>query len=744
MHGRVADEQQQAVPFATIRLLNSSDSTYIQGCSTDSVGQYRLEVAEAGQYLISCSRIGYDNKVMPVYVSEGKENKFNITLKSNVLALGEVTVTADAFVRSNDRWLVTPTKQQTKHSGTGYDLLYNLMIPGIDVNRTTGTVSTPTGEATLYIDGVKASFREVRNIRPKDIERIEYFDIPYGKYAGDLASINIITKQYTYGGYISVDGKQTIGYLRGDYNAVTKLAHNSTSFTLFAGSDIKEYRGGLKDRNDIITFPDGDVTRHYSTDDARVKNNSQYAQLNIQNSNKKRTLKASASFVRNYTPDNYLYETIAYGGALDTVRGSYSNNMQKGMQYNANLYGSFNVKENQILQISLSGSYADNEYQYEYRENNSRISTHSDEDYYTLRGELSYALNLNNKSSISARLIHNHTISSTTYTGSTNSWQHLWTGETLFFAQYHHRFGQKSTLYVHPGVSLLQYKLHGDGTFRRVSPRFQLLLSQKLSKSQNLVLGFFLGNSFPQISSLNSVEQQVDLIQVKRGNPDLDRSTLYLFRGNYNLNYRRISLYAGVQYGLFKHLAVDEYFVEGLLNDGGKLVQTYRSDATEHHVNGRVSLTWRPNNNFNIQVNGVYQLDRYTGGENKSLNSVNGNIKAIYYLNDFAFNVYFRSPSKSLNNMVETTAPLNYGLGISYAHGDFRAEVGTNNPFMKNAEYEYHYLNDIYRYDNTVVSKTASQTAYVKLAYTFDFGKKTSRDKNNVDKTIDSAILKAY
>lgn len=45
LHGRVADEQQQAVPFATIRLLNSSDSTYIQGCSTDSVGQYRLEVA---------------------------------------------------------------------------------------------------------------------------------------------------------------------------------------------------------------------------------------------------------------------------------------------------------------------------------------------------------------------------------------------------------------------------------------------------------------------------------------------------------------------------------------------------------------------------------------------------------------------------------------------------------------------------------------------------------------------------
>ena len=30
----------------------------------------------------------------------------------------------------------------------------------------------------------------------------------------------------------------------------------------------------------------------------------------------------------------------------------------------------------------------------------------------------------------------------------------------------------------------------------------------------------------------------------------------------------------------------------------------------------------------------------------------------------------------------------------------------------------------------------------MKLAYTIDFGKKTSRDKNNVNRTIDSAILK--
>jgi len=40
-------------------------------------------------------------------------------------------------------------------------------------------------------------------------------------------------------------------------------------------------------------------------------------------------------------------------------------------------------------------------------------------------------------------------------------------------------------------------------------------------------------------------------------------------------------------------------------------------------------------------------------------------------------------------------------------------------------------------------SRIYQQTAYVKLAYTFDFGKKTSREFNSVDRSINSAILKA-
>ena len=47
-----------------------------------------------------------------------------------------------SFIRQKDRVLIIPDKQQVKHAFTGYDLLSNLMIPGIDVDRKKGVVAT--------------------------------------------------------------------------------------------------------------------------------------------------------------------------------------------------------------------------------------------------------------------------------------------------------------------------------------------------------------------------------------------------------------------------------------------------------------------------------------------------------------------------------------------------------------------------------------------------------------------------
>lgn len=118
----------------------------------------------------------------------------SIKASNHTKELNEVVVTASYLTREDDHILAVPTKEQRKHAVTGYDLLQNLMIPGISVDRATGSVTTPAGAATLYIDGREADFREVQSLRPKDIARVEYFDIPTGKYANDMSAINFVLK----------------------------------------------------------------------------------------------------------------------------------------------------------------------------------------------------------------------------------------------------------------------------------------------------------------------------------------------------------------------------------------------------------------------------------------------------------------------------------------------------------------------------------------------------------------------
>ena len=737
LHGNISNEK-QAIPFATVRLLNAGDSTYIQGCATDSVGYYRMEVDSVGQYLLSCSRMGYETRVLPVTIEEGKESRVDVTLAESAVALDEVTVEGETFVRSKDRLLITPNKQHVKHSGTGYDLLYNLMIPGVDVDKAKGKVSAFKGEVALYIDGVKASFREIRSLRPRDVERIEYFDAPTGKYADDNASINFITKKYTAGGYVSLDGKQMMGYTSGDYNAVAKMVHKSTSYTLFAGADFKNYRGGLRNMSDVIEFPGGDITRHYMTDDARLKNNSQYAQFNILNSNNRRTLKASLSFVRNETPENYLSEAIRYGGLRDTMTTSYSNIKQQGKQYGLNLYGNFKINDNQFLEIDLSGNYADNIYRYSYVESGN-IATSTNENMYTTDASINYGITFNDKSSLSARFWNLHQITSSTYSGTTNSWQHLWADFSRFNVEYMRNLAKRSSLRLSAGMASLQYRLHGHDRASYIFPHANLVIVWQPNQSNFFQLRSSVGNSFPSLTMLNTAEQQVDFLQIRRGNPNLDATRAYNNTLVYSFTSKKLGIQLMGSYYLMNKLPVNSYFIED-----NRLVQSYESNLDGHEIDANLSITWKPINRLNVKVDGMYAYIKFKGAISQAVHCGTANLQASYYIKDFALNAYCSTPTKIMGlDMIKKTIPVNYGITVSYARGNFRAEVGTNNPFMRSAEYKYRYVNDIYRYDNTVRSKTASQTAYVKLAYTIDFGKKTSRDKNNVNRTIDSAILKA-
>lgn len=199
--------------------------------------------------------------------------------------LDEVVVTASYLTREDDHILAIPTKEQRKHAVTGYDLLNNLMIPGVSVERSTGNVTTPAGVATLYIDGREADFREIQSLRPKDIARVEYFDVPTGKYAKDAYAINIVIKPLNNGGYTQLDASQGVGYLNGDYNLVSKFVTGTKSLNLWAGYSLENPKSSMNE-NEIFNFPDYQLNRQQYYNNSGNRQTEEYVQASISNRGK--------------------------------------------------------------------------------------------------------------------------------------------------------------------------------------------------------------------------------------------------------------------------------------------------------------------------------------------------------------------------------------------------------------------------------------------------------------------------
>lgn len=733
--GNVKSENKQEVIYASIQLLHP-DSSFVQGTITDSIGNYCLQNVYSGDYLLFVSSMGYMPQWHIFSIGIQDKNLPLLTLKKDNILLDEVVVKASSFVRQKDRVLIIPTEQQVKHASTGYDLLYNLMIPGMSVNTQKGSVNTLLGEATLYINGQKADNKEIHALRPKDIEKIEYFEMPTGKYAGDKASVNYILKNT--GGYVALDGMQTIGYLGGDYSANLKVMHKSTSYTLFAGHSMKHNGGIRTDKKETFYFPEQEISRTTHVDDAELNKNKQYAQLNINNSNDKRTLAGKISFVHQIMPDNYSKSVIEYDSTPVNDINAKTETTQTALMPSLNLYGSFKLGQTQFLNVDLMATYTNNEYIRKYTERNYFSHTKVDESLYNITFSTDYNIQLKHNNSFGLNFSHLHSISSATYKEDFKEWSHLWTTETLLMGQYNQSIG-KIYMSLQFGGDLLQYCLHGNEAKRYLSPHANILLNYQINSENSILYGLNTGNSNPPMEWINNVNQELDSLSVKRGNPHLEKTNYYNSYLVYNHQTGKINLQvAGLYFGAINSVFSD-YYIE---ND--KLVNTFRTGGNFHQLKGSLAVTYKIIPSLHIKLLGFYRYNEITGKVKQHRNEWGGSMDINYYWKDFAFNIHGKSTGKTLDNypaFVDT--PATYGAFVRWNHKNWMAEAGTDNTFSKHNRTKMYMDMGVYRFHNSSYSETYQKTGYIKVAYTFDFGKNTSKEQRNINTTINSAILKA-
>ena len=739
--GNIMDENHKPLPYVTVTL-SELDSILVKGAVTDTIGHFILNGIEKGKYIFTVKSMGFEIFSSPIEMEEKDIDMPDITLKTSNFLLDEVEVKGRGFIRKEDFMLIIPGKQQSKHASTGYDLLDNLMIPGLEVDKQSGIVKNFSGLVSMYINGQKADIREIKSLRSKDIEKIEYHDAPKGIYSNEIAVINYITKEYKTGGYISLDGRQSIGYLGGDYNAVAKLSHGNTIYKLFGGNSMKKVNSTLEEY-ETLNFYDYNITRDKNSNEARTKTNNQYIRFDMINSTQKRTLSGKVTFAHSSTPLSFLKEDIVYGGSYYGKKSSsYDENTQKGWMPNLDFMGNFRIKNNQLLIVYLNGSYSHNNYNRTYQETGFKSTTEANEDFYKGFASLLYNLGMKHNNSLTLQLNHLYQNSKSNYTGDYNNKQQLWSAESFFYASYNQRINQKLSLYAHAGFSMLQYKLLGKDHINRIGPRLNSRLTIQPKQNQFIQISFDITSTYPTLDRLNDVELDIDPIIIKRGNPDMDNSIFYQGNAGYNAQFGSFNIMIAAFCFYSTNTVAEHYYT-----DHEKLISSYNSNAGFLLTNMMAEITWKTTTNLNIKAKGQWVHSRISKLAHKSHSTWMGSITMNYYLKDWKFNLFTNLPYKIVDTSLlrkEFKYKTNYGASISWNQGGWSAEIGTNNPFTKNWSTTTTLDTEAYQYKQIRYDESLQQTGYVRLSYTFDFGKKTDREKNDTNTNINSAILKAY
>ena len=738
LKGKVIDSHRMGIPYATVQLF-SPDSVFVKGVTTYSIGSFSFERISKGDYSLRIGSLGYQATEVPVQLVRTEQELGPVVLQVASVYLEGVEVKASSYIRQRDRVLIIPDKQQVKHAGTGYDLLYNLMIPGLTVDRRKGSVTSTVGEATLYINGRKADFREIQSLRPRDIEKVEYFDMPTGKYAGDKLSINYVVKERTSGGYVSLDATQNMGYLQGDYNVAAKIAHNDLQYTVWGGHTMSRHGGVYEEKDELFRFPEYWVNRQTQTEEARISRNRQYIQLNVEKKKKKYTLNGKMGLVRNESPYERFRKGMVYTGHYDESSNASSRSSQKNLMPTLDLYGSFRLAPDQTLEADLKTSYTHNSYERDYGEDAYRSFTEAKEDFFVIDFNSKYNIQLKHNNSAGISLSHLRQVSSSDYSGDYSSWNHLWTSETLLMGQYTQTFCDRFTVSLQAGFDWLEYRVHGNAYHHYLSPHVNLMFNYRMPRNQNLMLALNTGNSNPPSYVVSDVDQNIDKLQVQRGNPWLDKANYYISylvyswqKGNFNL--RALGYYLGA----VPTFAADYY------TEGDKLVNSYRSDGDYHNVEASLSLGYKMNAHLHLSVKGGFDYYKTTGQLSADYSSWMASVDLNYFWKDWSVNLYGKSTTRSLSMQPSCVrTPAVYGGSVGWHHGNWTAEAGTENPFSNHLRNVQYIDADVYRYHISKYSTTYQQTGYLKVAYTFDFGKKTSHDSKNINTTINSAILKA-
>lgn len=650
--------------------------------------------------------------------------------------LQEIVVKAPHLTIEDDHIICFPSKKQRKHAQSGYDVLNSMMIPGLMVDCQKREVTSPFGMVSLYVNGRLADAQEIQTLRAKDIQKVEYYDLPTGKFANDNASINFVIKNPTEGGYTQLDAMHGVGYMQGDYNFITKYATPKYNFNVWGGYRLENPKEKLTE-NEYYNFPTEPLTKSVVCDDISHRNDHAYGAASISHSDNKTTWMLRCGVDKDWSRKVVEDGTITYSSRFPnaSLSDKVTNDNLKTSLY---FYFLDRLSTSQYVEVEANAYYANTNFDQNYSESDEAIISCADDDYYYANVKALYGHTFKNNHNLTITLNEFYRNSQSEYILPSYLVQNLYSSETVLSANYSKRWKNGWMFSLTPGISYQVYQLKGEKAVSHLNPRLNAMASYMLKDGQRLQFLLALGNTYPTLNTVNNATLQLDRLMTRRGNPKLGNATLLQPRVVYAVSKPKWSLSATLQYLYINHLITNSYSIEN-----EEIINSY-ADATRYHRPSLdLSLVFKPSEQFSLKFDGGYKHTRLCGLVSENQNTWWGNLYAEIYLGDFLIQPFVATPQKDIvSNQVYWETPWIYGISGKWSRKAFSAELQTNNLFLSKQKTKGILDTDVYHLITSSVGANYNAYATLKLSYTFEYGKKVSRSPKYQTGRGESTIIK--
>ena len=534
--GRLIDNHNLPVEFANIQLLNPKDSSFLCGGVSNANGDFVIPCQQK-QALMKVSFVGYKTicKLVPI------ARIGNVRMQANAYLLKGVTVEAARVVEKVDRQIIFPTKEQVKTASNGYDLLDNLSLPTIIVNRAERKVqSLKGGDVQIRINDVKASMQDVLALQPDEVTKVEFINVPGLKY-GDSNLDAVINYQVRrrYAGYVS--GVSTMQGTKAGFNnsdGYFKYNVKKSEFSLNYSFSYRSVEERSYESLGTYHLPTGETLhRNYLGYDSPFLYTLNNVQLGYNLSEPdKYTLNVRLNFYNYNSPVRGTNQLYQESGKAD----QYLLNNRKMLEQipSLDIYYSLNMPHDQNLALNLVGTYIGTDYQYRMREYTFNKSPEESvksaplTDYSydatgrkrSLIGEGTYSKNWKQMAlSVGGQYNISHT--DNIYVGSSNADTELKYSNLYLFTQLQ---GQQKWFSYQVGVGATRSSIHqGENGYSKWLLRPQVTLQAKASDRLSFKWSSKITSDIPSLSDLSELRQYSNSFEARDGNSGLKPYTGY-------------------------------------------------------------------------------------------------------------------------------------------------------------------------------------------------------------------------